>query len=596
MPIVIGCLARCFHKPRQSKKKQNKAETVELKAQNNPTDEGFEGDELVRLIAKVKAVEGVEAAANMCKDIYRRASSEHGDNIGITDLYFLKTLGTNEQAKFFFEAVDDSLVFRLQLRLQQIFWTPPGALLSHAKFAVLTVLYYADFLKDVYLIVHFKGKMLPADRGLVDSNTDSFLLAVFYAIVASVCVAEVANVITWVTSAIFKKSMATAKKVMSLLLTPLLPGLTQYWEDVLLKAAEQKHYREKSHDYESWMQIKRLGGQLRRLRTQFRSNENVAEHFVQLTLLLILICVDRSDSRTVENLSKVLLGDVNTFLLISAVLSVLSLVSGHVFYLDGHLNGHLSVKGKAILFAYYLASCVGRVVAVLLFLTPSLGLFNTSFQAVIGVMGGRAYRVYDLDTNGKYVSLEEAWSRFRLESKTDLFRHPAAIAVMWSVLALLIVIRLAAVYLVRTRILGKSGLLRSKDVYSLICPPLFYDWLNLFNKHGEKAISEHWSRSAKAFLAFVGLFVFEHLCLSCVPLAMLKHVTDRRAAEMSDFFPLLPEEKQSEHMIKMLLGCGAVGYGLVLPAVQILLAAAYFRYGHPWSRVLRRQAKILPWR
>ncbi len=183
-------------------------------------------------------------------------------------------------------------------------------------------LYYADLLKDVILIAHFKQKMLPSNA-MFDPKTDLFWLLVYYAMVGSVLLTELANAVTLHKSKLFRK-MRTWKRVLSMLLSPLAPGVTHYTERRYRIDAEQCCKKSRA---DALPHLIHRGHACRRLRADFRANENAFEHSVQFTLLLLLIAVDRSSTRLVDSLAAVLLGDeIDTFLVLSSVLSCLSLV------------------------------------------------------------------------------------------------------------------------------------------------------------------------------------------------------------------------------------------------------------------------------
>ncbi len=56
---------------------------------------------------------------------------------------------------------------------------------------------------------------------------------------------------------------------------------------------------------------------------------------------------------------------------------------------------------------------------------------------------------------------------------------------------------------------------------------------------------------------------------------------------MSPDFPLLPDELHSARVIDVMIIASVVGFGIVVPAMQITLALVYFRKGHPWARLLK---------
>ena len=126
-------------------------------------------------------------------------------------------------------------------------------------------------------------------------------------------------------------------------------------------------------------------------------------------------------------------------------------------------------------------------------------------------------------------------------------------------------------------------------ISTLICVPLFCDWEEIYrNSDLKSSIAECWSASKKVFAKFQIVFFAEHL-VALVPLIWLKVAVERRNTllEKSIFKPV-PDEQLSKQMINTLLTLG-----LVIPIVASLLQAGlaylFFRFGHPWARVLKCQ-------
>ncbi len=259
-----------------------------------------------------------------------------------------------------------------------------------------------------------------------------------------------------------------------------------------------------------------------------------------------------------------------------------------MFYVSSRLDGALSLKGRAILFAYFLVSSLGRVSALLLFLTPVLGLFGCLTVSAFGSVHASKNAVFDYvpGSNGSFVSLEDGWADFRLGSKSDLVDTAAMSIVMPCLPALIALFHGVGVACIRNRSLGSVGL-DWRDVYSVVCPPLFHDWMQVLSADdgGCKSIPAAWSKSRRAFLQFVGLFAVENLLL-LAPIYIMKRTICQRVAAMSPVFPLLPEEERSVALVDALFYGGGVTLGALLPTLQLSIATLYFGYGHPWARLL----------
>ncbi len=63
---------------------------------------------------------------------------------------------------------------------------------------------------------------------------------------------------------------------------------------------------------------------------------------------------------------------------------------------------------------------------------------------------------------------------------------------------------------------------------------------------------------------------------------------------MEDSFTLLAEEERSTAIVNGLTAAG-IATAICLPTMMLLLAAAFFRFGHPWSRILSAsKSRIFP--
>ncbi len=101
-------------------------------------------------------------------------------------------------------------------RLADCLWAFHTLLNVYLKILV----YYVDVLKDVLLVITFKGIMV---------SVEGFIMAQFVAMVAFVSAAQFANVARLVTSRTFK-SMDADKKLESVVLAPFMPGITMCLE------------------------------------------------------------------------------------------------------------------------------------------------------------------------------------------------------------------------------------------------------------------------------------------------------------------------------------------------------------------------------
>ncbi len=103
--------------------------------------------------------------------------------------------------------------------------------------------------------------------------------------------------------------------------------------------------------------------------------------------------------------------------------------------LDSRKDGEIPVAGRIILAAYFCLSTLTRVAAIVVFLTPLLGLFDTLGFGKTASMTGSNDTVYDLPQDGSVVTLNQAWSSFALNRHSELLPK-AAPAAFWSYVAI----------------------------------------------------------------------------------------------------------------------------------------------------------------
>ena len=95
------------------------------------------------------------------------------------------------------------------------------------------------------------------------------------------------------------------------------------------------------------------------------------------------------------------------------------------------------------------------------------------------------------------------------------------------------------------------------------------------------------------FAKFQLLFMVEHSLL-LMPMIWLRVCIQRRSAFLETGpFKEVSTELLSTYNVNLLLIIGGVAT-ISVPLLQAALAYAYFRFGHPWARVLRAQVLSCP--
>ena len=572
--------------------------------------EGAFGQHFLNALTVFSHTAGLARAQELAQKCYKIEKSKHAGSERKTDLYYFERLETGAQTETFFDMVDDGFFFRLKKtmlqrvgRLDEALRTKRATQLKVGLgICVSVALHYSDLVKDVFFIAHFKRFMLAETTGLEGEGTanNGFAVVVFYIAVASILLSEGANLIVLVLHKEFS-AMTPLRKILSVAFLPLMPlavrcgeGKVKWQEAELLHQAgkainatnDDKNKIQAPTESEI-LQLRNKFLSLYDLRSKFRGNERLLEHFVQLVLLATVILVDRSETRSVDTLGKVVLDNDFRFVVVSAGLSFISLVRGHVFFLKAKKQGQLPFKGTVLVLLYFFVGAVARVTALLLFLMPTLGLLGVLNHGLTGQIGMEYWMVMDFTPSGK-VNAYEVWEEnFKIGSVSEIFTSKGTTGLMCALTVTILIIHVAAAHLINRKFFNlrseRSFSSTNAILHTFVCPPLFLDWQNLAGGSAD-AIAASWKRSQTGLLSYVGLFAAEHLMLS-VPLMVLKYVLEERNQKMTeDFFPPIADELRSMEIIDGLLFGGLVAFLVVIPVIQVFLALLYLKMGHAWSR------------
>jgi len=109
-----------------------------------------------------------------------------------------------------------------------------------------------------------------------------------------------------------------------------------------------------------------------------------------------------------------------------------------------------------------------------------------------------------------------------------------------------------------------------------------------------RSVAESWCLSRQLYLWYQAMFVAEHLLL-CIPIIKLRFNIASRNADLAEAgLQLMAEERQSMQTVNWLVAVGLLG-AVLLPLLQMLLAALYFKVGSPWSTVLNAKVNVFAW-
>jgi hypothetical protein len=187
--------------------------------------------------------------------------------------------------------------------------------------------------------------------------------------------------------------------------------------------------------------------------------------------------------------------------------------------------------------------------------------------------------------NGTSITFADAWFPFKIQN-SDFYNLPITLLIIIPVLLFLhIAINYMLQYKLHTHNKERKIKIMFEGIYSLLCPPLYFDWEMLFRESLESlTINQCWTRSKFMVLVNIMMHFVQHIVL-CIPMMLMKATIAEREAQLSGHFTLLNDELHSTHRVNILLTAGLVT-SAVLPFAQGALAYLYFTVGHPWSRIL----------
>ena len=523
-------------------------------------------------------LDGVKNLQDYCRQIYKMELDYNDGNECITNLFFFDILGTSHPASVFFTNIDNGWFFRKKEMLLKISYisalTKKLTFIFSVKtlsFMIIVLAYYLDLFKDI-LLAHRLYTFLP----------DWLPIILFTATVATVTLGELANIIV----VLNYKRWSVAERLFGALFIFLVPAITSY-QMFRLECKFQK-----SSNKEEKQNILLSLGHLKKLKSKLRGNENIFEHFPQLVILVLLILIKKTNTSTVSlYLSKNLIPDNEMIFFASALGSFLSLLRGQLFVLHMKKGGFLPMIGQIILFSYFALGIFARVSAILLFFSPNLGLLNLLFHDQLASLDAYWY-IFDVDAIGRTMYFGDIW-RENYMVTDHLYNFPEYL--LAAIFLIIVVMHLIISQLIKRKYF--KGIPQHKkpiiltildDIRSILTPPLHFDW-ELIYRNGRStgiSINECWSRSKK-ILAMYNLLIFlEHIIL-LIPLMTLKYAIDERNRVIMEDFPPNADEQLSTYNTNCLILCGLMGYS-ALPFVSFTLSYMYFKWGHAWSRILKK--------
>jgi len=288
---------------------------------------------------------------------------------------------------------------------------------------IKTIFYFVDLVKDM-IIIFLYVKYVPL------SHTDftSFAVQVLVLLCVSISLPVLVNHIL-----ILFDNPSKHTKIVKLLLqifASISPAISVYvhtrllWRQSLIRIMENQQVLLK--DGPGFLEFHRLHMGIEKQKqawlqflSNLRSNESATEHLIQAIFMIILILLKFSDTNTVTGFEEFFAGREVTFLSLYVLWSHLSIVLGYVNAIPIQKGHFMPMIGKLLIALFSFTSLFGRVSAVIVYFSPSLGLMNLLMhwrmgnKVVVGVietLDGDEKLIYDVNVDGNPIYFEDMWN------------------------------------------------------------------------------------------------------------------------------------------------------------------------------------------
>ena len=246
--------------------------------------------------------------------------------------------------------------------------------------------------------------------------------------------------------------------------------------------------------------------------------------------------------------------DNTALIVLSAIWSCKSLITGQLAYWVSLKNGFVLVKGKILLALYFILSVFSRMIAFLFYLAPSMGLFNLLAHWKMGSIpftGKKRFNTdliyYDVEISSeevKNILVKSVW--VPLTDPTDLTQY--SLQTFYLCLVVFCILHSVLLTFLSRFMDNRRG--RLLDIINtLVFPPITYDWDT--QQKEEISFEDKWKKSKKGIFIFHILYFMENVFL-CVPIFILSSNINNRNIFHAQLFPLLQEERASTQMAALL--------------------------------------------
>ena len=321
----------------------------------------------------------------------------------------------------------------------------------------------------------------------------------------------------------------------------------------------------------------------------FKMIECTFENSIQIFILIFVILLKKSDSKTIHGLENLISNDETEILAISGILSVASLVITEVQWYSSSKNFYLPLKAKIFYGFNIFLFVIKRVFSIILYFAPLMGIFDLMGHWKMGKLDFRIVIEQEI-LNSPLISDEvisiQNWKQILNYSEMTNWK----ITYYYGFFILLIVIHLVLLFLLKCKFVknffSKENMSQKffHILIQLFCPKVHQDWdEEIATVHD--AIQNYIKVKTEMILSLI-LFLLEDLVM-CTPIWILSYnIYQRNTYLYKEDFPLLEEEKWSTKLAYTLSFVSPVVF-IIFPLIQYGLFILYNKFSHPWSILLQ---------
>ena len=345
--------------------------------------------------------------ADIFQTIYNLELRLHEDNVIACELCLKEHLGTDYLAMRFLDYVEYGFFIRIKLHCSGFLnqWININCESKDFIITTLTlisnvVLYYLDLIRDIGFIF-FVGQ-------LVSKGINNFAFQLQVTLILIIIINEL-NKFQWAIAIKNNLNVSYFGFAIIIFTLPLMPFTLLY---IIAKLSYKNMVQQRSKClpeislHSKIMEITKILNGMKR-------NENSLENFPQLVIVCAIIGIASSPTTPITAVVQIV-DPKSPILYMTAILSLSTIIRSSVGQVKASKNGFLPFKG-VLLYVLYMTICVcSRLIAVLLYLAPSLGLLPILYHWKLGSIGvalraSRRSLIYDEPGAGNTMYFKDKW-------------------------------------------------------------------------------------------------------------------------------------------------------------------------------------------